>query len=518
MKKILTIFVAFLCLLGLSSCGKQGELKIIDVKLTDEDYAYIIQKGNYALKNDFNDYIAEIKENGEFDEIVDKYINADEEAEKNKVGVTPKTSGFTNDEQTFVVATNMPFGPFEYKGTDGKAYGIDIEIAIGYAESRDLDLVVCEMDFDAIFSNVSSGYSDIGMAGITITPDREQEFEFTTTYYNASQKLIVNKNNTTFDKCKTVEDVEDILKTLENVKIGYQNGTMGNWYIAGDEGFGFPGFANIEGVGNASLQLVAQDVAYGRLFAAVADELPAEALIDAVNLTFSDKVEKFFGYISQSYYQELLLIGLRNTMMIAVFGLLIGLVIGIVIGVIKVAPKYKWYLKVLDKICTVYVTIFRGTPIVVQLLVTYYVVLPILGVMIDKLPVAIIVFGLNSGAYIAEIIRGGIKSVDKGQLEASRALGLSYNVSMIKVVIPQAIKNIIPSIGNEFITLIKETSIVSFISVMDLYNAFKNIGDSSYEFMIPYLVMALMYVIIIVIVSLIVKLVEKQFSKSDRKN
>lgn len=514
MKKFVSILIAIVCVFGLSSCSKQDNLKIIDIKLTDEDYAYVIQKGNIELKDDFNEYIAQIKENGEFDEIINKYISNGE----GKVGVTPKTSGYENNDDTFVVATNMPFGPFEYKDTDGKAYGIDIEIAIGFAESNDLELVVVEMDFDAIFSSVSSGYSDIGMAGITITPSREEEFEFTTTYYNASQKLIVKEDNKMFDKCKDVTDVEEILKTLQNQKIGYQNGTMGNWYIAGSEDFGFDGFSNIEGVGNASLQLIAQDVSYGRLFAAVADELPAEAIVEAFNQTFADKIAKFKGYISQEYYQNLLLIGLRNTMMIAIFGLLIGLVIGTFVGVIKVAPKYKWYLKVLDKICTVYVTIFRGTPIVVQLLVSYYVILPLLGLMIDKLPVAIIVFGLNSGAYISEIIRGGIKSVDKGQLEASRALGLTYNTSMLKVVIPQAIKNIIPSIGNEFITLIKETSVASFISVMDLYNAFKNIGDSSYEFMIPYLSMALMYVVIIVIVSVIVKLIEKKFSKSDRKN
>ena len=229
------------------------------------------------------------------------------------------------------------------------------------------------------------------------------------------------------------------------------------------------------------------------------------------------KVEKFIEYITQPYYQNLILEGLRNTVLIAVLGLLIGLVIGIIVGIIKVAPKYKWYLKVLDKICGAYVTVFRGTPIVVQLLLAYYVILPMCNIMIDKLLVAIIVFGLNSGAYITEIIRGGINSVDKGQLEASRALGLSYNVSMVKVVIPQAIKNIIPSIGNEFITLIKETSVASFISVMDLYNAFKNIGDSSLEKMVPYLVMSVMYILLIVVISFFVKLIEKLFAKSDRR-
>ena len=230
------------------------------------------------------------------------------------------------------------------------------------------------------------------------------------------------------------------------------------------------------------------------------------------------KVQKFIEYITQPYYQKLILVGLRNPILIAVIGLVIGLIIGIVIGIIKVAPKYKWYLRALDKVCSLYVTIFRGTPIVVQLLLAYYVILPMCNIMIDKLIVAILVFGLNSGAYITEIIRGGINSVDKGQLEASRALGLTYRTSMVKIVIPQAIKNIIPSIGNEFITLIKETSVASFISVMDLYNAFKSIGDSSLEKMVPFLVMSFMYIILIVVISILVKTIEKIFAKSDRKN
>lgn len=514
MKKFVALLITIISLFALTSCAKQERVKIIDIPLTEEDYAFIMQKGNTNLKAEFNTYLNQIKENGEFDNIVNKYVNDTE----GKVGVVPKTGGYTNDEETFVVATNMPFGVFEYKGSDGLAYGIDIEIAIGFAEEKNLNLVVAEMDFDAIFPSVSTGYSDIGMAGITVTPQREEEFEFTQAYYNASQKLIVKDSNKMFDNCKIASDVEEILKNLKGEKIGYQNGTMGNWYIAGDEGFGFDGFSNIEGVGNASLQLVVQDVAYGRLFAVVTDELPATVLVKSTNeLIGFAKIQKFIDYITQPYYQNLILLGLRNTVMIAVIGLLIGLIIGILIGIIKVAPKYKWYLKALDKVATIYVTIFRGTPIVVQLLMAYYVILPICNIMIDKLLVAIIVFGLNSGAYITEIIRGGINSVDKGQLEASRALGLSYNVSMIKVVIPQAIKNIVPSIGNEFISLIKETSVASFISIMDLYNAFKSIGDSSLEKMIPYLVMSIMYILLIVVISFFVKLIEKLFAKSDRR-
>ena len=132
--------------------------------------------------------------------------------------------------------------------------------------------------------------------------------------------------------------------------------------------------------------------------------------------------------------------------------------------------------------------------------------------------VSMMVFGLNSAAYISEIMRSGIMSVDAGQLEAGRAVGLSFSVSMIKIVIPQAVKNILPTLGNEFIALIKETSVVSFVGAADLYVAFNYIGSNSYEFMVPYLVMAIIYIVIVLLISGGIKLMERSLRKSDRRN
>ena len=207
------------------------------------------------------------------------------------------------------------------------------------------------------------------------------------------------------------------------------------------------------------------------------------------------KWNKFIGvFIGEEGY-KMVLEGLGNTLLIAVLGLLIGIVIGTVIATVHVMPKYKKLPRVLDKICDVYVAFFRGTPIVVQLLLGYFVILPLLGVKgVDPLYVCVIIFGLNSGAYASEIMRAGITSVDKGQLEAARALGMGYWVSMMKVVLPQAIKNILPTLGNEFISLIKETSVVSFVGAMDIYKAFNKIGSEDYEYLVPYLVMALIYI------------------------
>lgn len=172
-------------------------------------------------------------------------------------------------------------------------------------------------------------------------------------------------------------------------------------------------------------------------------------------------------------------------------GLIIGIVIGTLIATARVIPQYKVLPRILNKICSFYVALFRGTPIVVQLLVFYYVLLPLMGSRMTGIQVAVMVFGLNSAAYISEIMRGGIMSVDSGQMEAGRAVGLSFGTTMLKIVIPQAVKNILPTMGNELIALIKDTSVVSFVGATDLYVAFSFIGSSNYEFMVPYLVMAL---------------------------
>ena len=214
---------------------------------------------------------------------------------------------------------------------------------------------------------------------------------------------------------------------------------------------------------------------------------------------------------------ENVLKGLWATMHIAVIGLLIGIVIGTLIAVVRVMPKYKLLPRILDKICVCYIELFRGTPMVVQLLIGYWVLLPMMGITVNSgIPVAVIVFGLNSSAYVSEIMRGGINSVDAGQMEAGRAVGLTYATTMLKVVVPQAIKNILPTLGNEFIVLIKETSIVSFIAVTDLYKSFKQLGDPTYNYTMPYLMLALTYLVMVLLISWGVRILEAKMKKSER--
>lgn len=251
---------------------------------------------------------------------------------------------------------------------------------------------------------------------------------------------------------------------------------------------------------------------------------------------FDIQIERFLKeFIDNEAYKEVIQ-GLKNTMTIAYYGFIIGIVIGTLIAVIRVLPKnnmmpksgrkivrvlsyIRSYVipKLLDGFCTLYVGIFRGTPIVVQLLVFYFVILPLMGLeKIESITVAIMVFGMNSGAYISEIMRGGILSVDPGQMEGGRSVGMSYSATMLKVVIPQAIKNILPTLGNEFIALVKETSVVSFVGAMDLYKSFRSIGATTYQYMVPYLTMAVIYIVIVMIITVFIKIMERWLRKSDR--
>lgn len=228
------------------------------------------------------------------------------------------------------------------------------------------------------------------------------------------------------------------------------------------------------------------------------------------------KYEAFYEqFITYEGYKSVL-DGLKTTLVIAVCGLIIGILIGALIAAVKVIPNKGVPTTILAVVGNIYVGFFRGTPIVVQLLLGYYVLLPALGITMDTLAVAIIIYGMNSGAYVAEIMRSGIQSVDGGQLEAARALGLSFPRSMLRVVIPQAIKNILPTLGNEFIVLIKETSVVSFISIVDLTEAFTSIGAANYEYIIPYLTLAAVYLVLVIMITLVIRLIERRMAVVDR--
>lgn len=226
--------------------------------------------------------------------------------------------------------------------------------------------------------------------------------------------------------------------------------------------------------------------------------------------------EIFWSKITKGSY-KLILEGLKTTAIIAVVGLVIGIVLGSLLALVKLLPGKKWFHRLPGRVADIYIALFRGTPMVVQLLIIHFILRPALGwTSLPGLWEATIAFGLNSGAYVSEIMRGGILSVDKGQMEAGRALGMSYPRTMWMVVLPQAVKNVVPTLGNEFITLLKETSVVSFIAVMDVTKAFQTIANSTYEYIVPYLMLALVYLVLVLGVTALVRFLERRMRAGDR--
>jgi His/Glu/Gln/Arg/opine family amino acid ABC transporter permease subunit len=205
--------------------------------------------------------------------------------------------------------------------------------------------------------------------------------------------------------------------------------------------------------------------------------------------------------------------GFINTLVITFFAILIGIVIGTILAVFKVLPQKKFIFRVLSRVADVYIGVIRGTPILVQLMIFYYIVF--YGVRINSLFVAVIGFGINSAAYVAEIMRSGILAVDIGQTEAGRSLGLSYSDNMLLIVLPQALKNILPALGNEAIMLVKETSVASVITVTEFFNAIKLIGKASYNVTVPYLFSALVYLIVVFLMTWGISRLERFLRKGD---
>lgn len=225
-----------------------------------------------------------------------------------------------------------------------------------------------------------------------------------------------------------------------------------------------------------------------------------EQMISALQKNFFDK----------GNYIELLK-GLLNTILITIVAFIIGLLVGLLVCLIEGLNSQNTFVLIIKKLAKVYVSIFRGTPTTVQLLIIYFVLFAFYSG--NPIYIAMIAFGLNSGAYVSEILRGGIHAVPKGQMEAGRSLGLSYPTVMMKIIFPQAIKNALPSLGNEFITLLKETSIAGFIGAVDLTLAFRKIANATYDYQTVYLVMGVVYFVIVLLITIGLRQIERKLMK-----
>ncbi len=254
---------------------ENAKVRVIDINLTSEEYAFGVDKEQPELLEKTNEFIAKIMEDGTFDEICNHYFGDGEP-------VMVKSAEYDESKDQLVVATNAGFEPFEYmKGED--YCGIDMEMAALLADYLGKELVIQNMDFDAVCLAVGQQKCDIAMAGLTITDSRKDQVTFTDSYYNASQKLIVAADDTTFDACKTKEDVEAIFKTFDSkTKVGAQNGTTAQFYVEGSADLDFAGFdMTLVGYKNASLAV--QDLLNGNLDYVMVDAAPADSITAAIN-------------------------------------------------------------------------------------------------------------------------------------------------------------------------------------------------------------------------------------------
>lgn len=281
---ILTVITILIMALGITACGStdtdtdtegKDKVKVIEIALTEEEYAFGVDKNQPELLEQVNEFIAQIEEDGTLEEIFEKYFG---DGTPEAVASAEPDPG----KDQLVVATNASFEPFEYTLGDDY-YGIDMEIAALLADHLGKELVISNMDFDAVVLSVGQGKADVAMAGLTITDSRKEFVEFSDKYYDASQKLIVKAEDTTFDECETIEDVEAILSELESyVKIGVQAGTTSQFYVEGDEDWGFSGY-DAECVGYKAGSLAVQDMLNGNIDYVIIDEAPAQAIISSIN-------------------------------------------------------------------------------------------------------------------------------------------------------------------------------------------------------------------------------------------
>ena len=449
------------------------------------------------------------------------------------------------------VSTNADFDPFEYKDGD-RIIGIDVDIARKLAEYMGFDIEINDVAFDAVTLELSNRTCDFAIAAMSYSDEKAQSVDFSEPYFNAKNVVIVPVGS-------SIKSSEEIA----NKKIGVALGFTGDIYCT--EHFPNADIHRYDAASDAVLDLLS-----GRLDAVVIDDTPAKKLInisdgkakildgylfeesyriavpkgerellDKINSALAqmkadeeiDKiVAKYVGVpqgesvdlIAQIYKNlvtkdryKMIFGGLATTLEITVVALLIGVLIGFALALIKVSKSKNVLMKILKFIANFYITVIRGTPVVVQLFVIYYLIFASTG--LPKLLVAMIAFGINSGAYVAEIVRGGILSVDSGQYEAGRSLGLSGKVTTMKIILPQAVKNVLSALTGEFINLIKETSVAGFIGVMDLSRAGNIIRSQTYEPVVPLMTVALIYFVLVAVLTVVFSMFERRMRSSDKR-
>ena len=445
--------------------------------------------------------------------------------------------------QDYSIATDTTFAPFEFQDESGNLVGIDMDLLAAIAVDQNFDYTVEQVGFDTALQGVTSGQFNGMIAGMSITDARKATFDFSDPYFDSGVQMAILESN------NDIEGYED----LRGKSVAVKNGTEGATFamsIADQYGFTIRSFDDsatmFEEVrtGNSAAAfedypVLAYGITQGNGFKtvtekesgasygfAVAKGTNAELLdqfnTGLANLRESGQYDEILdtylsaeastadtsipGLIASSW--QLLLKGLWLTIVLTVISIAIALVLGAIFGLFRVSTNI-----VLRGIGTTYVDIFRGTPLLVQAFFIYFGVPAALGFQMSAFTAGIITLSLNAGAYMAEIVRGGILAVDKGQMEASRSLGISYLKSMRRVVMPQAIRTMIPSYINQFVITLKDTSLLSVIGLAELTQTGRLIIARNFESFNMWLIIGVMYFIIIMALTKLSNRLEKRINK-----
>ncbi|HCW8627948.1 TPA: ABC transporter permease subunit [Staphylococcus aureus] len=465
------------------------------------------------------------------------YINPTAHAEQDQTWEKIKERGELR------VGLSADYAPMEFEHTvNGKTEyaGVDIDLAKKIAKDNNLKLKIVNMSFDSLLGALKTGKIDIIISGMTSTPERKKQVDFSDSYMMTKNIMLVKK-----DKVNEYKDIKD----FNNKKVGAQKGTEQE-KIAQTE------IENASITSLSRLPDVILALKSGKVEGAVVEKPVAEAylkqnpklgisnvkfneeekdtviavpkdspkLLSQINKTIKevkDKglIDKYMtnaanamnddsGFISK--YGSFFLKGIKITILISLIGVALGSILGAFVALMKLSK-----IKIISWIASIYIEILRGTPMLVQVFIVFFGITAALGLDISALVCGTIALVINSSAYIAEIIRAGINAVDKGQMEAARSLGLNYRQTMKSVIMPQAIKNILPALGNEFVTLIKESSIVSTIGVGEIMFNAQVVQGISFDPFTPLLVAAALYFVLTFVLTHIMNMIEGRLNASD---
>ncbi len=452
--------------------------------------------------------------------------------------------------------TTSANGAVKIQGSSDYANGYDVQMAKKIAKALGKKVVVVKTSWDGLPPALQSGKIDAIIAGMSPTPDRRKTVDFTSTYY-ASKLTVVVRRDSKYAKATSIKDFkgakitaqlstfhyeaisqlkgvikEEAMNNFPAMRVALESGAIDGYVSEVPEGITaqnanpnltYLKFSKANGFKTSpedvdlAIGLRKGDPDKAKINAALAKISTAERnkmMNTAVAVQPATESEGNWLISLLKQYGPMLLRGTGMTLLISLIGTIVGFIIGLLVGVIRTMPKpstrgkrgLQWFV---NWLLSVYIEVFRGTPMIVQAAVLYYGVALAFGINMNKTLAALLIVSINTGAYISEIIRGGIISVDEGQFEAAHALGFTHLQTMLKVVLPQAVRNSLPAVTNEFIVNIKDTSVLSVISVSELFFAAETVAGQNFQFFHTYLVVSAIYLILTFSISRLFRLIEK---------